>query len=167
VPYEGRKYIISNINGVNYIFDQKYRVKLFKEVDGKYIETDDCERWCRFFEPMGFDKNLPEQLYYGVWGPNTYPFLPDGSPQKIKALEIGIRIVGNPYSIRDTIFGQEADLVYVDAFFPNGRGGFGGKVKVLVDVVPVGENTRVYLNTQLENEPLESDFGGSAYGTLW
>jgi hypothetical protein len=127
------------------------------------VETDDCERVCHFFEPMYYDKEVPEQAFFSSW-PDANHLLPDGSPQKISGVEIGVRVEGNPYVVRTNVLGEEADLVYIDAFFPNGAGGLGGKVKMLVDVVPVGQKTYLDVGFQKKSNPSEGFPPGSPYG---
>jgi hypothetical protein len=161
VPYEGREISIVNVDGVDYIADQ-HGIKYFKQIDGKWVETDDCERLCHFFGSEYYDKSRPEQLFYAEKGP--FPFLPDGSPQIIKAIEIGIRIEGEPYTEEIELFGEKGQALFVNAFFPNGKGGIGGKVKILVDVVPEGSNTYLGIGAQKKSNPSETDHPGSPYG---
>jgi hypothetical protein len=97
--------------------------------------------------------------------PPGYPLFPDRvSPQTVYGYDIGVRIEGNPYTERANVLGEEADLVYVDAFFPNGKGGLGGKVKILVDAVPVGGKTTIIVGTQRRSDPSATDRTGSPYG---
>jgi hypothetical protein len=161
-PYEGREISIVNVDGVDYIADQ-HGIKYFKQVDGKWVETDDCERVCHFFGSMYYNKDYPEQVTFG-YNPDANHLLPDGSPQKISTADIGVRIEGNPYVVRTNVLGEEADLVYIDAFFPNGAGGLGGKVKMLVDVVPVGYKTNLDVGFQKKSNPSEGFPTGSPYG---
>jgi hypothetical protein len=143
-PYEGRLLKVVVDNGIEYISDQ-YDMKYFKKIDNQWVETDDCERVCHFFGSEYYNKNYPEQVTFSE-KPSGYPLFPDrNSPQTFHGFNIGVRIEGNPYTERANVLGVEADLIYIDAFFPNGKGGLGGKVKILVDAVPVGGKTIIRL----------------------
>jgi hypothetical protein len=84
--------------------------------------------------------------------------------KKLVELRLVLGLKVTLYVVRTNVLGEEADLVYIDAFFPNGAGGLGGKVKMLVDVVPVGQKTYLDVGFQKKSNPSEGFPPGSPYG---